>query len=162
MNSTTYSDTPRRGRRSAQWISLGVLLMITLGMALLGRIEPMTTAIALAVTGVCTAGVLAMAWLLRDNSPYPRWSWWTTAALLGSALPLTVPFARDPAAWIQDVRVSAWMLPWFLLVMATGERSRTGVCAPGARAGWILVGTGALFTVILLSANVIGDWLKGR
>jgi hypothetical protein len=129
---------------------------MVLGMAALGRTEPMTLAAAYGIAVLGAAGTMAMAWLMQRSSRYPRWAWWATGGAMAAILLASVPVAGDGEAWEAQVRSSVWMLPWFLLVMGLDRVGAQRACAPaGRRAGWIMVGTGILMSVILLGAHAI-------
>jgi hypothetical protein len=135
---------------------------MVLGMAVLGRIEPMTLATAYAIAGVGAVGTMAMAWLMQRRSDYPRWAWWATGGVMAAALLISVSVTGDPAVWAEQVRSSAWMLPWSLWIMGLSRTRARGICAPAhPRAGWILLGTGMLLSVILLGAHaIVGAFLR--
>jgi len=158
MNTTTLQDDSRRARRSTLWMGTGLLLALVLGLAFMGRSEPMTRGLAWAIAGVGAAGTLAMAALVRRASPYPEWALWATAGVMAAGLLASVAIAGDPAVWEDSFRPNGWMLPWFLLIMSTTPASRKGACAPAhPRAGWIMVATGTLLSVIALGAHTIVD-----
>jgi hypothetical protein len=64
--------------------------------------------------------------------------------------------------WEEQVRSSAWMLPWSLWIMGLSRARARGICASAhPRAGWILLGTGTLLSVILLGAHaIVGAFLR--
>jgi hypothetical protein len=158
----TASPGSRDSTRTVPW-GPGTALVVGLvfAMALLGRSRPMTLSLAMAMAGLGTAGTFLMAWLVSRRSAYPRWAWYATAGVMSAALILSVFVAPDPEAWKGDVRPTAWMLPWFLLIMGLTPPRRSGICAPSdRRSGWIMVGTGVVLSVILVSANLIADWIQ--
>jgi hypothetical protein len=67
--------------------------------------------------------------------------------------------APSAAYWDDEVRQTAWLLPWTLAILGTARPRRD--CEPATRNGWILVGTITILSGIMLWASAIVDGLKG-
>jgi hypothetical protein len=152
--------------RRADWgrtgLGVSIFLLVTLGEALILRGSPAAAdgRSAALLTG---AGTLAMAWIFTRPSGYPRWAMLGSAAALCAGLLLSAAFAPSASAWADDTVGTRWMFPWFYMVIGSGiPRPRTGICAPGhVAAGWMLVGIGVLFGLVLLVAPAIVAWWRG-
>ena len=158
----TQSCVARRADWSRTGFGVSIYLLVTLGAALILRGSP-SGADSLAAALLTAAGTLAMAWVFTGPSGYPRWAMLGSAGGLCVGLVLSAVFAPSASAWADDTFGTSWMFPWFYMVLGSGiPRPRTGVCAPGhMAAGWMLVGMGFLFGLVLLVAPAIVAWWRG-
>jgi uncharacterized membrane protein YuzA (DUF378 family) len=141
-------------------MATGIVVVLALATAIIGRIEPMTSTLAFASTGLCAMGTLIVAAYMALRGAYPRWSWWTSAGVLVLALLLSVVVAPSVEVWNDDVRQMAWLLPWTLVIMGITSPMRIGR-EPADRHGWILVGMSAVLSIILLGVSAIDDATNG-
>lgn len=150
----------RRARRTLLWLGCGVILVVTVGVAWIGRHEPVTADSARAMAGIVALGTFAIGWLGARATTYPRWAWISSAALIGSLI-FGSTFWTDPLIWEREVRTSVWMLPWLLMVFGSSSNRKSGACAPShPRSGWIMIGVSLLVTSIVLEAHVVADWVR--
>lgn len=150
----TTSGVPRHG----MWIAMVIVLALVLGTALIGRIEPMTPALALLSAALCAAGTLLVAALMARGRAYPRWAWWGAAGAVSVALFLSVALAPSPAVWDAEMRPGAWLLPWMLAIFGTTRESRA--CATSAKRGWVLVAATIVLSTVMLGASAIVDGVR--
>jgi hypothetical protein len=142
-------------------IGLGILLIATLGGAILTKPHALAPSTLWAATALAALAVLAMAWAMAPATPYARWAHWASAAVLASWVIASPAIAGSPEAWRADMRPMLWLMPWFVMTAAsTSSRRSEGVCATqGNRAGWILVGTSGVMGAVLTLAGWIGRML---
>ena len=149
----TSQTIDRAERRQFMLLGTGWLLAVMI-VAVIAR-RATTGDPALVVAAIYGLGTLVMAVLTARATVFPRWAWFTTAGLLSLALMLGAIGARDPRE-LKDLTSSAWMMPWMLLLMGLTPSPTSGWCATHTtRAGWLLVGFGFLFTVILLGLPLL-------
>ncbi|MGH7725653.1 MAG: hypothetical protein ACREOU_09510 [Candidatus Eiseniibacteriota bacterium] len=150
-----------RSPRTARGAALGALILLaaTMAAAIAGHATGKTTREgALLAAAAFGLGTLAMAWWLAPRTRYPRWSVYTSGALLAGLL-LAWAGLSAPGAWSESGMSTAWMMPWSLLVFGLGPAAGRGVCSPDhPRAGWILVGGTLLMGTIL----VLAGWIASR
>jgi hypothetical protein len=140
------------------WWGTGVLLAQVLGIVLVAPKNSSDPAQVMLAAAIGAAGTLLMAAVLAPLSRYPRWAYWTTAALYAGFMLASPSFVATPAQWIEWVRPQIWLLPWFFLTVASvSPRSRAlGVCAPGARwSGVMLLGMGIVFAALVAFGALI-------
>ena len=149
----TSGEVDRSDRRRTMWLGVGLLLVITLGGAVVQRQAGANAAVAAAC--IYGGGVIAMAWLTARATAYPRWAWFASAGVMVMALVIAatrLPGHADMKEWTS----MAWMLPWVFLTMMMSP-PRAGWCSP--RAAWsgpLLVGMSAVYSSILL----VAAWLS--
>jgi hypothetical protein len=150
MNENTLD---RASRKRTMWAGVALLFVVTIGGVILRRAAGPDAMLALAY--VYGAGTIAMAWLMARTTRYPRWAWFTIAAVM--ALALVASVARQEPRWAKEWQSLAWMFPWWFLLFSSGDTgAKRGWCAPAGRwAGAILVGSGLLFTFLALGLPLL-------
>jgi len=137
----------RSMRNRTMWVGTLWFAAVAIAGAILHR--ALGAAGALALASVYGFGTIGMAWLTMRATPFPMWSWIATSGVMALALELSAVLS-GPAqlkAWAN----TAWMFPWLFLTVAITPPSRLGWCERHARAsGWLLLGLGAVYTLILL------------
>jgi hypothetical protein len=152
----------RRNRRSTVWLGAGILLITTLASALIGRGQPVTRDLVMATAAIVALGTFAIGWVNSRVSPYPRWIWFASATAMGLVVMAGAAMV-EPAKWVDDVRPTTWMLPWFLLTWGSVSPAKSGLCAPGhPRTAWIMVVGSLLLATFLTSIPLVADWVRGR
>jgi hypothetical protein len=120
------------GKPTRREVGLALLLYaaITAASLVLGAQRPATPATQFLSCAVIAAGTLAMAWLLRKRTPYPRGAFLVAAGVLAAAALASPWIAGGPEAWSAGGRSLLWMHPWYFMVLAwTPPSRRAGVCA---------------------------------
>jgi hypothetical protein len=141
------------GRQRAVWLGTILLLLVTVLSVLPFRGATPEAGVFSAL--VLAAGVLGMAWLTAGIARYPRWAWFTTAAVMAAGLVGDAVLASALGGPVKREEVG-WLFPWLFLMLALSPPAKKGWCAEGQlRLGWLLVGTGVLLSVILLGARLI-------
>ena len=142
-------------RRPNVWPATGLLLVIVVVGVWIGRSATRDGVMLAAL--VTAAGIMAMAWLVSRDSAVPRWVLWTTAAAMSIVLVTGALFA--PPEHGSETRTTAWMLPWFLLMMGTTTSRKSGWCdISTTRGGWIMVATGLFLALIGVLAPWVPKW----
>ncbi len=161
MNATTHDALDPAARRHAARTGALLLLGVVVVTVLMRKIGPLTMTLVYGVALVGAAGTIGMARLVRRTSGYPRWALWTTAGVMTGALLLSVPLADSPAAWLDDMHLTVWLFPWFILLMGTADGRRAGICSSAhPRSGWMMVSAGLILAGTLLAANPIAGWIS--
>ncbi len=149
MNST--NDTIGNSRPNV-WLLCGVLLVVVAASVWVGR--PASHEAALMSALVSSAGTFAMAWLVSRHAGERRWAWWATAGVMSAVL-LTGTLVAPSGAG-KRVQMTAWMLPWFLMIMGTTPRGRARWCDPvTAKGSWTMVLTGFAVSLILVGSGIL-------
>jgi len=152
----------RRLRRSTTRLGAGIMLITTLASAWIGRGAHATRELAVATAAIVALGTFAIGWLNWRISPYPRWAWIASASTM-SVMMMASAGMVEPAKWMEDVRPTAWMLPWFLITWGSVQPGRSGLCAPASpRAGWMMVVGSFLLTAFLTSISLVAELVRGR
>jgi hypothetical protein len=100
---------------------------------------------------VAALGTLACAAFGARDNRYPRWAYWSGAALLVIGMLVSPMAAPSSARWIDVVHDSTWMGPWFFILLTAMPASRRGACAAERPlAGWLLVGTALVLAATIL------------
>ena len=147
---------PRPGA-ARTWMGVGILLMATLGSALVAHDRPPSASNVMLACTITALGIMGMASVLAAATRYPRWSHWASAVVLAGWAIASPWIAGSPEAWRSEAPASLWMLPWFLMTMTSVGGSARGLCAThGRRAGWIQVGASFGVGAILSLAGMIG------
>jgi hypothetical protein len=106
---------------------------------------------------VTALATLAIARLYAPVTRYPRRAYWIMATLMAAGILASAFLARDPEHWRRDVGSTAWMYPWFFIVLDVVKPSARSACAPGSPwAGRLLIITGVLFALVLQLPGIIG------
>jgi hypothetical protein len=152
------NDTIRRPSLPRVLLALGLLLAGTLATVVLSPRTGATESQVLAAAGVAALATLAMAALFARLTAYPLAAWWTTAGLMAAGIVAGALWAPSPAYWWEHSRGIVWMYPWFFMIFAPLGRGARGICSPASRfSGWLLVGTGLLFSLLLQGAALLGS-----
>lgn len=133
-----------------------LMLGVTLLQVVLAQHEPMTFERTVLILGIAIGSAFGMAAVLAPVQRYPQWAWFGSAGVLSLGLMISLLLATDPGTWIDALRPSLWMVPWFPLAMATSNGGRAADCAPvHPRTGWFLLGTSLLLGILILIVPVV-------
>jgi len=131
-------------------ISTLVLLAVQLGIVVILKKSGATASTESAAAAITAAGILAIGALNASRSAYPRWAFWTMTVIMAGGVLLTPLSSGGSDHWDLSSRGDLWMLPWYLVTLATMPPARRGVCAGyGRRVGWFLVGSSVLLVILM-------------
>lgn len=140
------------------WWGTGVLLAMVLGITVAAPRHSSNPSHVMLAAMIGAAGTLLMAAVLAPLQRYPRWAYWSIAALYALFMLASPALAGTPEHWIEWMRPQLWFLPWFFLTTATvsGRSRAAGVCATDARwSGALLLGTGIVFAGLVAFGSMI-------
>lgn len=138
------------------WLAGGILLATVLGTAWNAKHGPVTESRVMAAAGIAALGTLLCAAVGARAIAYPRWAYWTGAAIVVLAV-LASPFtAASPAQWVEHTRDSLWLFPWFFTILWVLPAPAKGACAPARPySGWLLIGACVVLgTMLQLSTRL--------
>ena len=139
------------------WTGAGILLATQAATAVITRQSASSETGVLAAAALTVLAILAIAALNLRHTPYPRWAYVSTVAIMGAAVLITPVTALSPESWARQTREGLWMFPWFLVLLSFMPAAKRGICAADSPyVGWLMVGTTVLLGVLLQLAA----WLQ--
>jgi hypothetical protein len=150
----------RRARSVHMWVGTAIVVAMTLGSAIVGRVQPMTLDVAHVMAGLFAFGTVVIGVFGSRSQTYPRWAWAASTAIM-AVLIFASSFWVDAPVWKKDFFPSAWMLPWVLVMMGSTAGRKSGKCSPAhSRSGWIMVLGTTIVTLILLFASLFSGSIR--
>lgn len=143
--------------RARHWIGTGMLFASLIVTAMIAPRSGVTETRIVVASLVGALTTLAVARLYAPATRYPRRAYWITATLMAAGIVASAFLSRDPEHWTRDVRSTAWMYPWFFIVLDLSSPGSRDACAPGSPwAGRLLIATGLMFAAVLQLPGLIG------
>lgn len=148
------SALPTRPERvRTLWLGTAAMAFIVIAAAIVQKSAGADAAVA--VAGIYSLGIAAIAWLTARATPYPRWSWFGAAGILVSAIVLAAALFPSPSQ-VKTWTSTAWMMPWLFLVFGTTPGSSVAACDPATpRGGRLLIVVSVIYSLILLGALLL-------
>jgi len=130
-------------------IALAVFVVGVLGTAIAGKGHVPTRGAAILAAAICGTATFAMtAWAIRF-ARYPRWSYWTSAAVLALLALAGAALLPDLRMWKENVLSTMWMSAWYPLLFTSVGGAGAHACWAGtARGGWLMVGVAAFLGAV--------------
>ena len=107
------------------------------------------------IAALTVLGTVACAAIGARATPFPKGAYWGTVGLMCGMAMLSA-FVTPPERWLADTRDTLWMMPWFFLIFGSVTTARSSACAASPRAGWLLMGTGMVYSGCLLMPAWVG------